>query len=69
MSVDSPNYKQMLTETEQQISLIESDIICRPIYMRANNNGRVQIVFSERIVLEEYENLIEAIQESGALQV
>ena len=37
--------------------------------MRANNNGRVQIVFSEKIVLEEYENLVEAIQESGALQL
>ena len=37
--------------------------------MRANNNGRVQIVFSEKIVLEDYENLVEAIQESGALQL
>ena len=35
--------------------------------MRVNNNGRVQIVFSEKIVLEEYENLVEAIHESGAL--
>ena len=37
--------------------------------MRVNNNGRIQIIFNENIVLTEYENLVEAIQESGALQL
>ena len=51
------------------MSLIQSEIPCRPIYMRANNNGGIQIIFSENIVLTEYENLLDAIQESGALQL
>ena len=49
--------------------LMKSDEPCRPLFTRVNNNGKIDITFSEKIILSDYENLSEEIVESGAIQL